>query len=89
MVQVMASCSTAKFYYLPFVWTAICPIPPLKGQYAIVKTINKKRKQDPDEGQKVRINENPNHQYEGKEVGMVEGHFKKNQVYNPARRCTG
>jgi len=28
-------------------------------------------KADPDEGWKVRINKNPNHQYEGKEAAMV------------------
>lgn len=33
-------------------------------------------KADPDEGRKVRINENPNRRYEGKEVSVIFGNFK-------------
>ena len=77
MVQIRASCSSAKFYSSSFVWTTIHPIPPPNRKYAIIKTINKKRKKaDPDEGWAVRINENPNRRYEGKQVGVVHGSFK-------------
>jgi len=61
MVQITVSCRSAKFYSSPFVWTTIHPIPPPNWKYATVKMINKKRmKADPDEGWKVRIDENPN-----------------------------
>jgi transcription antitermination factor NusG len=33
-------------------------------------------KADPDEGRKVRINENPNRRYEGKKITVVHGDFK-------------
>ena len=85
MVQVKASSSSAKFYSSAFVWTTIHPISPPNRKYAIVKTIHKKRKADPDEGRKVRINENPNRRYEGKEVGVVQGNFKG---YHGRIKCT-
>ena len=77
MVKIRASGSSAKFYSSSFVWTTIRPIPPPNRKYAIVKTINKKRKKaDLDEGRVVRIDENPNRRYEGKRVGVVHGNFK-------------
>jgi transcription antitermination factor NusG len=76
IVQIRASCSSAKFYSSSFVWTTLRPIRPTNRKHAIVKTMNKKRKADPDEGRAVRINDNPNRRYEGKQVVVVHGSFK-------------